>query len=364
MLASGQVGQLFKIPDDFRAFMREVAAKVDFGEIGTAVGDYALEHECGRGGKIEAGRDVYRFTYLAKDGSGRWEITLHEQEIRDIAGGILIEVPAVLLAQGTRTTRGDALVVWGEYDDDALRIRTVTDLCIALDGMHARGTVEPCLLRMWSPSDEQAVVVFHGFECAIYVVHSVDGYGRSVGDPTRVDTFELVDHDVGEISIPSTDLVPWRVARPALLQFVEHGTLGDSVILEGTIPTQFLFLGDFDRAAELATRRLPPGDPAASSLPSKVPQGDWAKRLIFGLLELQLIEIDMQIKDNIIARVAMLLVQYGDDALDTTEAANKLAKEVERVRGVGALFATGGDLQIALRRTQEPPTQPNALPFT
>ena len=46
--------------------------------------------------------------------------------------------------------------------------------------------------------------------------------------------------------------------------------------------------------------------------------------------------------------------QRGDDALDSPEAAHQLAKEVERVRGVGALFATGGDLQIALRRTQEP----------
>lgn len=358
------MSQLFKIPDDFRAFMREVAAKVDFGEIGTAVGDYALEHECGRGGRVEQGRDIYRFTYLTKDGAGRWEITLREQEIRDIAGGILVEVPAVLLAQGTRTSRGDALVVWGEYDDDALRIRTVTDLGIALDGMHARGTHEPCMVRIWSPSDEQAVAVFHGFECAIYIVHSVDGYGRSVGDPTRSDTFELVDHDVGSVEIASADLVPWRVARPALVRFVEYGSLGESVIMEGSIPTQFLFLGDFDRAAELATRRPPPADPALSSLPSKVPQGEWAKRLMTSLLELQLIEIDMQIKDNIIARVAMLLVQYGDDALDTPDAANKLAKEVERVRGVGALFATGGDLQIALRRTQEPPTQPNALPFT
>ena len=95
-----------------------------------------------------------------------------------------------------------------------------------------------------------------------------------------------------------------------------------------------------------------------------MPQGEWAKRLITSLLELQLIEIDMQITDAIIARVAMLLLQYGDEALDTAEAAQRLAKEFERVRGIGALFATGGDLQIAMRRTQEPPTQPNALPFT
>jgi hypothetical protein len=358
------VSQPFKIPDDFRAFMREVAAKVDFGDIGTGVGDYALEHECGRGGKLERGRDVYRFTYLAKDGHGRYEIVLREQQIRDIAVGLIDEIEALPLAEGTRTSRGDALLVWGEYDEDALRVRTSGDLCIALDALHALGVQEPCLLRLWSASDDQAVVVMNGFECAIYVVHSAHGYGRSVGDPTRADGFELLDHDVGTFSIPWADLVPWRVARPALMMFAEKGELGDSVILDGSIPTQLLFLSDFDRAAELATRRPPPVDPALSSLARKAPHGDWARRLVTSLLELQLIEIDMHIIDAVIARISILMIQYGDDALEQPDAANTLAKEVARVRGVGALFATGGDLQIALRRTQDPPTQPTGLPFT
>ena len=344
--------------------MREVAAKVDFGEIGTAVGDYALEHECGRGGRIERGRDVYRFTYLTKDGHGRYEIVLREQEIRDIAGGLIDEVDALPLAEGTRTSRGEALLVWGEYDDDALRVRTKSDLAIGLDALHALGGQDPCVLRLWSTSDDQAVVVFNGLECAIYVVHSEEGYGRSVGDPTREGSFELIDHDVGPIAVAWADLVPWRVARPALIKFAESGALGDGIILDGSIPTQLLFLADFDRAAELATRREPSADAALSSLPHKAPHGEWARRLVRGLLEIQLIEIDMQILEAVIARIAVLLIQYGDDALDTGEVAGKLAKQIERVRGVGALFATGGDLQIALRRTQDPPTQPSELPFT
>jgi hypothetical protein len=344
--------------------MREVAAKVDFGDIDTAVGDNALEHECGRGGKLERDHDVYRFTYLAKDGHGRWEIVLREQQIRDIARGLIDEIEALPLAEGTRTQRGDAHVVWGEYDDDALQVRTKTDLAIALDALHSIGLQEPCMVRLWSSSDDQAVIVLNGFDCAIYVLQSEHGYGRTVGDPTRSDTFEIIDHDVGAVSIAWADLVPWRVARPALMTFAEQGELGDGVILDGAIPTQFLFLSDFDRAAELETRRRPGADPAQSSLPHKASHGQWARRLVNSLLELQLIEIDMHILDAIMARVAVLLIQYGDDALDTTEVANQLAKEVARVRGVGALFATGGDLQIALRRTQEPPTQPTALPFT
>jgi len=343
--------------------MREVAAKVDFGDIGTAVGDNALEHECGRGGRVESGRDVYRFTYLAKDGHGRWEIVLREQQIRDIAGGLIDEIEALPLAEGTSTKRGDALIVWGEYDEDALRVRTRTDLAIALDALHAVGIQDAVVVRMWSSSDDQVVAVMNGFDCAIYVVASEAGYGRSVGDPTRSEMFEIEDHDLGKTEIPWADFVPWRVARPALMLFAEKGQLGDTVIMDGAIPTGFLFLSDFDRAAELDTRRAPVADPAQSSLPRKAPHGEWAKRLVTSLLELQLIEIDMQIIEAVTARVAVLLIQY-DDALDTPDAAQKLAKEIERVRGVGALFATGGDLQIALRRTQDPATQPTELPFT
>lgn len=260
--------------------------------------------------------------------------------------------------------RGEALLVWGEYDEDALRVRTAGDLGTALDALHAGGAQEPCMVRLWSASDDQAVAVFNGLECAIYVLSSQHGYGRSVGDPTRADAFELHDHDVGMLTIAWADLVPWRVARPALMRFAERGEVGDSVILDGSIPTQLLFLADCDRAAELATRREPVADPAQSSLPRKAPHGGWAQRLVTSLLALQLIEIDMHILDAVIARIAILLVQQGDDALDSPEAGQRLAKDIERVRGVGALFATGGDLQIALRRTQDPPTQPTELPFT
>jgi hypothetical protein len=356
------VSQSFPIPDDFRAFMRDVAGKVDWGDREDLRGSEALQHACGRGGLVEGG--TFRFTYLEKDGHGRWEIELSEQQIRDIANGILVEVEGVQLAEGTRTARGDALLVWGEYDEDALRTRSTNELAIALDGLRAIGTVQPCLVRLWSTGDDQAVAAFSGPDCAIYVVQSAAGYGRSVGDPTRTDSIELVDHDVGPVTIPCSDSVPWPIARAALLRFAERGDLGDDVILDGSIPTTFLMLGDFDRDAELATRRQPPTDPVLSSLPGKVPQGLWSKRLVESLLELQLVEIDMHIVDAIVARVAMLLVQLGDDAIDSPEAAAKLAKEVERVRGIGALFATAGDLQIALRRTQDPPTQPIEFAIT
>ena len=352
----------FRIPDDFRAMVRDVVARLDFGDDPSVVGARAFEAECGFGGRIE-GRDLFRFQYIANGGHERYEIELGQQQLRDVAAGLIDEVDARPLESNSRVTRGEPLLIWGEYDDDAMRVRSATDLGVALDALYSIGAVEPVLFRLWSTGDDQVVAVCNGTECALYIVASHQSYGMSVGDPTRKGTFELADHDLGTISIAWADCVPWRIARPALQRFAEHGDLGDQVMLDGSLPTIFLMLGDFDRASALATRRLPAVEPAKTSLPHKAPCGMWAKRLLGSFIELHLIEVDHSILDAITDRVAMLLQQYGEDAVDSSDDAHKLTKEIERVRGVGALFATGGDLQIALRRTQEPPTQPVEAPF-
>ena len=353
---------LFRIPEDFRAMVRDVVARLDFGDEGSVVGARAFEAECGFGGRVDK-KDLFRFQYIANGGHERYEIELRQQQMRDIAAGLVDEVEARPLESNSRIARGEPLLVWGEYDEDALRVRSLTDLGVALDALYSIGAIDPVLFRLWSTGDDQVVGVCNGIECALYIVASQHGYGTSVGDPTRSGTFELTDHDVGQVSLPWADCVPWRIARPALLRFAEHGDLGQDIMLDGSLPSIFLMLGDFDRAAELATRRTPMVEPARTSLPQKAPCGAWADRLLGGLVELHLIEIDSSIQDAITARLAMLLQQYGEDAQDSGEIAQKLTKELERVRGVGALFATAGDLQIALRRTQEPPTQPVEMPF-
>jgi hypothetical protein len=134
-----------------------------------------------------------------------------------------------------------------------LRIRTLGDLAVALDALHAIGMQTPIMIRLWSPADDHVVCVLNGTDCAMFVVASTHGYGTAVGDPTRNDAFELVDHDVGTVSVLWSACLPWRIVRPALIRFAEHGDLGEEVILDGTIPSQLLMLGDFDRAAELET---------------------------------------------------------------------------------------------------------------
>ena len=337
--------------------MREVAARLEWDDRVSVVGGDAFRAECGRGGRIE-GRDSYEFTYFTPDGFGRWALTLSEQQIRDIGAGVVDEIDGEELDNATRRVRGEALLVWGEYDQDALRVRSKTELGVALDALQACAAITPVTLRMWSVSDEQVFAVLDGLECAIYVVASADGYGTSVGDPTRNDVLDITDHDAGTFAVAGADRIPWRVARAALIHFAEAGTLGPEVILDGRIPSQLLVFGDFDREAELATRRMPAADPALTSLPAKAPHGAWAERLLGGLVDLQLIELDMSILEAVTARVSMLLAQWGDEAQDSVEAAQRFARELGRVRGVAGVFATAGDLQIALRRTQDPPTSP------
>jgi hypothetical protein len=352
----------FHIPEDFRALMRDVVGKLEWGDdLAAVTGARAFEAECGYGGRIHG--DLYRFTYIVNGGHERWEIEVRSQQIRDIAAGTIVEVEGRQLEGNSRVMRGEPLLVWGEYDEDALRVRSMADLGVALDALCAIGAIEPCVGRLWSTADDQVVVIFNGLDCALYVVGSQHGYGTSVGDPTRAGTFEVTDHELGTVAIRWADCIAWKVARPALLRFAEHGDLGDQVLLDGSIPSALLMLGDFDRASALATRRTPAPDPSATSLPHKAPCGAWAERLLGTLIELHLIEVDTSILDGITARVAILLQALGDDAIDESESANRLAKDLERVRGVGALFATGGDLQIALRRTQDPPTQPVEMPF-
>ena len=267
----GQV-EPFLIPDDFRAFMQAVVRYLD------APGDEpkfldaedALRHETGYGGRVD-GRDVYRFTYLSPDGSGRWTVQLPEAEIRDIADGLLIEVMGERFDRARtapRRPRGHPLLIWGESGDDALVACEPAELPEALDALHALARRGPRMMRIWSAIDDQIVAVLRGDDCALYVVESSDGYATSCGDAGRTDSFELADHDGRPLAVPYSDCVPWPVARAAVLRFLERGELGPEIRIEGRIPTGLLMMGDVDRGAVLAVRaQQPPRALARSSLP-------------------------------------------------------------------------------------------------
>ncbi len=118
-------------------------------------------------------------------------------------------------------------------------------------------------------------------------------------------------------------------------------------------------LGDFDRASVIAVRGEPPVELGLSSLPSMVPTTrhdpsvTWAERVIDALRLHGLVEVDDgRGRESVIERLSSLLRSYGDEAVDQEPTADWLANEISMLRGVDKLIATGGDLQIALRRSR------------
>lgn len=385
--------QPFLIPDDFRAFMQQVVAYLDGpSEDKFLDAEDALQDETGYGGRFD-GADLYRFVYITADGLYKWELAVREAAVREIADGLLIEVSGErfdIVRTHHRESVGMPLLIWGEYGDDALHARDDAELLRALDGLHAAARLQPRMLRMWTAADDQVIACLWREDCALYVVESADGYSTSCGEPGRAsEGFEVVD-DGRPMQVPPGDCVPWERARNALLRFAERGELGPEIRVDGRIPSQLLMMGDVDRKAALAARGDAPRQVASSSLPrlaiapvgesdSPVPvaappddrtsrhpiaiplepplrvedQAAWARRLIELLEARALIELGDGNLDEITYQLGGLLQAHGHEAQHSLETAEWLANEIGAVRGIARLFATAGDLQIALRRSRD-----------
>lgn len=384
------VAQPFLVPDDFRAFMKQVVSYLD-APSGSDTGakfvdaEDALQDETGYGGRVD-GADLYRFTYITSNGHHKWVVELREAAIREIADGLLIEVMGErfeLLRTNRREPKGHPLLIWGEYGDDALLVRDHTELVDALDALHALAQTSPRMLRMWSAADDQVIAMMWQDDCALYVVESLDGYSTSRGEGERAQrtgSFPIVDHDGRPFSVPYQDCVPWAVARGALLQFIDRGDLGTELRSDGSIPSGLLMMGDVDREAALEPRAEPPRMLEVSSIPRLLapsPPGvdepdahdstldepappplkveelsAWARRLIEVLFSRELIELGTTNLDEITYHLGSLLQAHGAEAQHSLDTAEWLANEIGAVRGIDKLFATGGDLQIALRRSR------------
>jgi len=370
----------FLIPDDFRAFMKSVVVYLETpnDELFLDAED-ALDSECGYGGRID-GADTYRFKYITNDGHHRWDVVLKEIQIRDIADGLLIEVegePFDIVRTSRRTPVGEPLLIWGEYADDALSVRSESELLRALDILHDASIEKPRLLRLWSAADDQLVAALWNQRCALYVVESADGYATSTGDQTLTESFEVKDHEGKNLAVPWSDCVSWEYARRAMVRFVEHSDLGD-IPVEGRIPSLLLMMGDVDRKAALAVRshihnvlentslsqlapiplEVDPRDEMTAPVEVEAPLGPmelsaWARRLIEILLSRALLELERGPNlDEISYQLGGLLGAHAIDAEHSLETAEWLANEIGAVRGIKTLFATGGDLQVALRRSR------------
>ncbi len=374
----------FLVPDDFRAFLRSVVEDLDAPGGGKLVdAEDAFQDACGYGGRVDG---AYRFHYLTRDGMQRWTIALAEHEVRAIADGLQIEADGECVEIAHRHHReptGEPLLIWGAYDDDAMTVRSLDDLVAALEVLRLAALDEPRVLRVWSPSDDQLVAAIWRDHCALYVLESADGYATSSGDPRRTDAFEVLDHDGNRLVVRWADCVAWPAACRALSRFAAHGDLGPEIAVERRIPSLLLMHGELDRQAVLATRAEPARDPGSSSLvrltatavpvalsdsvdttvpvevaPVNLPElAAWARRLIELLFAHALVELDdspgdSRGLDELCYQLSGLLQAHGDEAEHALDTAEWLANEIGALRGIRKLFATGGDLQVALRRAR------------
>jgi len=62
-----------------------------------------------------------------------------------------------------------------------------------------------------------------GGRCALYVVESADGYATSMGDSTLNESFAVLDHEGGTLTVPLADCVSWDYARRAMVRWVSTG---------------------------------------------------------------------------------------------------------------------------------------------
>jgi hypothetical protein len=177
------------------------------------------------------------------------------------------------------------------------------------------------------------------------------------------------------------------VACRALSRFAAHGDLGPEIAVERRIPSQLLMHGELDRQTVLAMRAEPARDPRRSSLPRLTPVPvaaqpaqavpvaidqaterttpiereamtvaqltAWGRRLIQVLFAQGLIELGHGPGiDEISYQLSGLLQAHGEEAEHALDTAEWLANEIGALRGIRRLFATGGDLQLALRRSR------------
>lgn len=376
------------IPDELRAFLQQVVAILDARAQGRGNArdldvDNAFRHESGFGGRVASGEgdDLYAFTYLTKDRKTRWEFKIHESAMREVADGLLVEVPGEpfdLERSGARKQSGQALLVWGEFEDDALRVASHEVLEQALDGLRLAADDRPWLVRLWSTTDDQVIAVLDRDECALYVVEAEEGYATSVGAGTHAPPTQVLDHDGRVLEVPGADRVPWSHARTALLLFAERGELGSSVRVDGRIPSGLMMMGDADRRAVLASRPPPPTQYEHCSLPRFVqfsqrePTVDtnrtpalvgipalsidelvaWANRLLVLLEERELLVFGRANRDEVAYELGNLLSVHAAEAEDVLDTADWLANEIGAIRGIVRVFASGGDLQHLLRRTR------------
>src|SRR5262245_3921501 len=130
------MAERLRVTEALRELMAEVVERLDSQEEDTFLDvDDAVQVDGAWGGRVAP--DQFRFIYRPERAT-RWEFTLGERQVRDVADGHLEVVSAVREPMGARAAspeQGVALLMWGDGPSDALSVRDPEALRAALGAL-------------------------------------------------------------------------------------------------------------------------------------------------------------------------------------------------------------------------------------
>lgn len=352
---------LFEVPEDLRAFLAEVVARLDARPAAGALdAEDALQSGCGYGGRV-AGTDAFRFVYFTEARDERWTLSLTEKEIRAVAAGAQRKVAPRVEPIGHRVRprpSGEAILQWGASGREAMRVQSAAELAAALEGVRALGERRPQAFRLWSRRDDLLRGVVSGGECALQVVWSDGTYARSEGRGGAHEALRAQDVDGEPVDARREHCVAWAEARAVALGFAEDGEIGALRTVATAEPDLVLAaaggrrgvladLGPVAAALEDASLAVPSSAGEGATLTEGDEDLRWARELLAALGARRLVELEDEARA---ARgVAQLLREHGEDALGSHEEAEELAEAIAALPGVGELYASADELREALR---------------
>jgi hypothetical protein len=133
---------------------------------------------------------------------------------------------AIPTAQGRAAESGEALLVWGEGDRDALLLKNAEEARRALTALRASVGATPLWFRLWSRRDELLFGVITREEWSLQAVWPNWGCASSRGDDAQSETFEGPTISGARRQIPWSECVEWPLALEAAAEFANSGSLG------------------------------------------------------------------------------------------------------------------------------------------
>lgn len=348
--------RLLQITSELRLFLREFLRALESGGPETR-----LQGGGASGGRLP-GTERFSFTYSPPDKGLRWVFDVDEPQLRELASGRLLEVPArrrTMVVPRRRPASGQPLLVWGAGELDLLEISTENDLGVMLQALRLESLDKgPRAFHLWSRCEDLLEGVIHNDLIAVRVVWS-DGKGcTSQGDEVQLETLVARGVELAEIEVFWCDFLAIDTLIERLTDFAQQGELPQDLPRSERIEPRLLDLSRRHREGVLS-KRSALTEPAETSLAPWIGRelpgapvfdaGELARRLLDRLLSGELLSLEDGVSPHALEEpVTQLIEESGALASSSEEAANEMADALSELEGVDDIFISGEELMALL----------------